>query len=587
MRRDPLRSQLVFPLAAVLLFWTYMTVSVAIQSGPNIDERAHLGAGLFFWETGRLDAYLVNPPTSRILCTAPIALFRQPIDADWVNIDDDYFAELGRRPEFALGGSYAEHVGNHRIQKDLFGGRLITIGLSIAIVIGIGVWTSKLVGIGAAVVAMLLWLCSPTVMNYSATIGPDIWGAAGGLIAAIGYARYRCHRNFGSAALLGLAVAAAILTKYTWVFLPLLLVVLEVAVWVRRRPDEESRSTWRFRLAEMFLAIIVCLVALHVMFGFRDGMDRIDSVAYCSRLGQTVEEWLGPFPSPIPVEIIRGIDLQRVDFENGKPSYLFGEHSDHGWWYWHLVALAVKEPIGWLLLVGSGIAALLVGGFRQSTSSSQTHHPDRWIVFLFAAYVVVLVCCQTGFTRYLRYLLPAYPFLCILGGLGADGLWRHRVGRLVVSACLFWAVAANVWIHPLPHAYFNELCGGPKYGRRVLLGPSIEWGEDHWRVQQWLEQHEALDYRLIGTYSPLDLPLRLLKPAQSEHDLRHPAAGTYVWSVNELYSESHRDSPFRSMRPSGRIGYSYLIYELPEQFEKGERDIQGPCPRSTATPNRL
>ncbi|MEZ6059900.1 MAG: hypothetical protein R3C19_06020 [Planctomycetaceae bacterium] len=64
-----------------------VSYGAAIHS-PCIDEIGHFGAGLYHWQTGRLDAYRVNPPMVRMWATLPVSFavpsvdmsFDEPID---------------------------------------------------------------------------------------------------------------------------------------------------------------------------------------------------------------------------------------------------------------------------------------------------------------------------------------------------------------------------------------------------------------------------------------------------------------------------------------------------------------------------
>src|SRR5690606_18779221 len=62
------------------------------------------------------------------------------------------------------------------------------------------------------------------------------------------------------------------------------------------------------------------------------------------------DTWLAKAPVPFPKNYVQGIDTQKVDFERGMRSYLGGEWSDRGWWYFYLYAGAIKIPLGTLLL---------------------------------------------------------------------------------------------------------------------------------------------------------------------------------------------------------------------------------------------
>ena len=126
----------------------------------------------------------------------------------------------------------------------------------------------------------------------------------------------------------------------------------------------------------------------------------------------------------------------RYDFEKGKWSYLHGEELFGGWWYYYLYAMAVKMPVGTLFLIALAklpAGAKTISGRRRSSSrprddSSQKNesfkHPscilhspgsfaDELVVLTPALLVLLLVSSQTGFNRYLRYVLPAFPFLFI------------------------------------------------------------------------------------------------------------------------------------------------------------------------------
>src|SRR5262249_43677115 len=73
---------------------------------------------------------------------------------------------------------------------------------------------------------------------------------------------------------------------------------------------------------------------------------------------------------PVPEDWLRGIDVQRRDFEEfgrTRPSYLAGQWRERGWWYYYLYALAVKLPLGTIALILGGLA-LAVFRCKQSAA---------------------------------------------------------------------------------------------------------------------------------------------------------------------------------------------------------------------------
>ena len=78
----------------------------------------------------------------------------------------------------------------------------------------------------------------------------------------------------------------------------------------------------------------------------------------------TLERWFGIsgnniaallYETPLPQDWV-GFANQMHHQASGGPSYLFGERRMNGWWYYYLVALAVKTPLCllWLLIAARG-----------------------------------------------------------------------------------------------------------------------------------------------------------------------------------------------------------------------------------------
>ena len=75
----------------------------------------------------------------------------------------------------------------------------------------------------------------------------------------------------------------------------------------------------------------------------------------------TIDRWLGPprgdlvaqlYETPLPQDWV-GFATQMHHQASGGPSYLFGERRMKGWWYYYLVALAVKVPLTFWILAAA------------------------------------------------------------------------------------------------------------------------------------------------------------------------------------------------------------------------------------------
>jgi hypothetical protein len=216
--------------------------------------------------------------------------------------------------------------------------------------------------------------------------------------------------------------------------------------------------------------------------------------------------WAGAIPVPLPADFVQGIDTQRYDFERGLPSYLRGQWADHGWWYYYLYALLIKEPLGTWALVALAIGvtigdvlnkrrqpsplAPVPGNMRGTVPFSSGENRDSprpmpsplaplpkgegelsfsasWrdeMVVLAPFFVImVFVSSQTGFSVHSRYMIPALPFLFV---------WTSKIGRVferrpfnrkrwalaaAVVVAMVWSVASSLSIYPHSLSYFNAL----------------------------------------------------------------------------------------------------------------------------------
>lgn len=425
-------------------------------------------------------------------------------------------------------------------------------------------------------------------------------------------------------------------------------------------PQSEIRNPKSFLQLAAILAIAVYI--LNLGYGFESSFQRLGKFRFISRtLGGTEAHttpgnrfagtWLASLPVPVPANYLAGIDVQKYDFEKKKWSYLRGKQKLGGWWYYYLYAMLVKVPIGTLLLFALTCvvatircAASLWRAWRRQPPglpppnqpihehsasvspapadpaaaapailhlpSTILHPPfsflDTLTLLAPAIAVLILISAETGFSRYLRYALPCFPFVFIWvsqlvclppfarGGRGGSraiaecGLrianWRARFAiPLVAWLALTAATVSSLAVFPHSLAYFNEWAGGPTQGHAHLLDGNIDWGQDLLELKRWYNANpeaRPLYLKFMALFDPKisgmqfeRLPRRNVdpqRPSEPPADIR-PAPGWYAISVNELYSYKHfGDHPddcawFRQRQPLARAGYSIVIFHVPAE----------------------
>ncbi len=544
----------------------------AYRHSPTVDETAHLPSGMSHWEFRRFDLYAVNPPLVRLVAAIPV-LFSDA-KRDWSN----YTTDRSRRLEFAVGRDFLRANGDRSYWYFTIA-RWACIPFSLLGMFVCARWAGELYGEWAGLCAAVLWCFSPMILGHGQLITPDVGAASIGLTASYAFWKFMSRPAPGSTVVAGAVLGVAWLTKATLLLLgPVWLMLWLLDRFYLRRRDEGGASERVPRLVELVLLFLIAVLVIHVGYGFEGSFARLGDIEFVSRLGVTDEgrqRWsehrLGDMPVPLPENYVRGIDRQKADFEAGWESYLRGEWRKGGWWYYYLYGLAVKLPVGLLVLLGLGTLGVLCGRPLMR---------DEWFVVVPAMSVIAFVSSQTGFNHHVRYVLPALPFLFIFacrvfrsprrGGGNCELVGGRRSRRIVDTVAIGavgWFVLSSLSVYPHSLSYFNELVGGPRNGHRHLLNSNIDWGQDLLYLREWLERHpEArpvyLAYFPSWQSGPLVERLPVEKFARSEIV---PQPGWYAVSLNELYGPRDDLRFLRDLRPIHRAGYSILVFRVSDQ----------------------
>ncbi|MGO8697229.1 MAG: hypothetical protein ACLQVY_05865 [Limisphaerales bacterium] len=533
-----------------------------------------MGATVYWYRTLGFDVFNVNAPLTRIVVALPVRMCNPRCDFGC------YSSRPQDRSEWAIGSAFIAANSSEKVRWCFTLGRWSLIPL---LLVG-GYFGHRLAkgmyGWAGGFVFLALWCFSPSVLAWGATICPDAVAAALGLVAVYTFRQWLLKPTWVWSMIAGISLGLLPLAKPTWMVAfalwPLIWSLWTLPIWLTRL---ELRSLALPPFRQLAAVLVLGLYVLNLGYLF-DGTSRpLGQYVFISHLfrGPEVPEnqrsavlqnrftgtLSGAIPVPLPAEFVQGIDTQRYDFERGLPSYLRGEHADHGWWYYYLYALAIKEPLGtWCLAaLAVGVSASDIRRTHQAVPAGPASAPtplpkgegrlfsaswrDEMVVLVPLLAILVFVSSQTGFSVHSRYVLPALPFLFVwiskIGRVFEMGRFSRR--RLAIAAILIvalaWSVGSSLSIYPHSLSYFNELaavlptpadtsyptpnCGdetnrgilswikdaltaGPRNGPRHLLDSNMDSGQDFFYLEDWCEAHpEARPMKLayLGAY-PLE-----------------------------------------------------------------------------------
>lgn len=561
-------QRFVWPVC-ILIAHTVLLCNSAFVNSPNIDELAHLPSGISHWKFGRFDLYRVNPPLVRMVAAMPVMMTDAVLD--WSNYRDSPYS----RSEFLVGQSF---VTNNQFESFRYFAmaRLACIPFSLLGCVVAYRWAMELYGANAAIVAMSLYAFCPNMLAWGASITPDAAAASTALLAVWTFWKWLKSPKLSMAVAAGLALGVALLCKTTAVFLFPFYFTVWIGARVRHSGTPEA-GKWPVR--HFAVLSVSGAYLLNLGYGFEGSLTRLGDFRFVSRAlsGEEVPHEganrfsgsiLAGVPVPLPFNFVRGIDLQKFDFEQGKWSYLMGEQKKGGWWYYYLVAFAVKNPLAFLTIM----VTALVSVFRGRPSL----HRHELFLLVPPLFLFVLVSSQTGFNRYYRYLLPCVPFLFVFASRIVSGTnLRSQWGRIAL-ACAVVMAAETLFVFPHTMSFFNIAVGGPLHGPEYLLDGNVDWGQDLLELKRWYDAHPEARPFHAAYFADWDIApsiARIESEAIPKHtDLTQPppdlAPGWYAVSVNYVYGLHYFDgsSPvyryFKSRSPIDRAGYSIYIYHV-------------------------
>ncbi|HXC53540.1 MAG TPA: glycosyltransferase family 39 protein [Candidatus Limnocylindrales bacterium] len=530
-------SNRIVMLGVVLGFFAIMAVIAARTNTPTPDEFVYVPAGYYHLTTGDLTFDTTNPPLLKMLMAAPLLAMDVRIDTSPKARDNS--TGWGA---WIFGTSFME-LNRERYLDAFFRARLVIVALGLVLGVLVFARARELLSPAGALAALLVYGTMPPVIAHASVATLDVGVSLALFAALIAAARFARSKAVVWALATGAAFGFGFAIKGTAALFAPLVPILVAAEW----DDWNADGIRRFVIggASMLAAAWLAILVSYRFSGF-----------------------------PLPAPLVEGIRFQIAASSSGEfPAFLFGSWSQKGWWYYYLVALVLKTPIASLVLFVAGIVAIATGQGRPGDAAGSRRAEAAWILIppLFLLYVLSFHYAKD---YGIRYLLPAFPFLVLLAGRGADLLLRSGTyARAALAVLLVWQTAACAFAGPHQLAYFNELAGGPDRARTLLLDSNLDWGQDLGRLAYYLHDR-GLRSACIGYFghvSPKVYDLDFTLPPTT------PAPGLCAISANFLagypYAITYAGDRIRGVRPGAwswfdklvpiaRIGRSIYVYDV-------------------------
>lgn len=432
----------------------------------------------------------------------------------------------------------ANDDGAHGLDDVTFLARLVPIALAVAAGLGVHRLARMLHGEAAGLVAAAAWFTTPYLIGLGHLATTDVPFAAAVVWTSVALLAHLRAPSDRTAAIVGLALGAALLTRH----LAVVVVATTVASMVI--------SGWGDRRTAARHAVLALLVPFALVWIAYRAIDPGggDDARLAGFVAAGHDDLLTRLVLlvPWPQEWAAGFSYLTLTSEP-RPAYLFGQAWDGSRvWFFPGSALA-KLPATLVVAIGAG----LVAAVRRRAGGAEAVH-----VALVPAVALSLALLAQPLNLGLRYAVPVLALVLVLAAPVGAAL-AHRRGRVLLGGVL--AVQVVACLVAVPHSLawtpppFTD-------GYRWVSDSNLDYGQDLVRLRDW----EHIDGALVSVVAPRGLrpppgssPLLGVDPTTIEGWVAVGATSLTVVDRDEL-------AWLRAYCPVGTIGGSILLYEFDE-----------------------
>jgi hypothetical protein len=436
-------------------------------------------------------------------------------------------------------------------RKDQEEGRYMMILFSFFTALYVFKWCRDLYGKKGWILPLLLLLFDPLYLAYTTIITTDL--ACGAFLVAILYhsRRYLLYAHRKDFYLTALFTGLGIVTKQNMLFVVLLLPILSIVHFVLSS-SSGNKILAKGIITDVLLFGIMIVLVINIMYYFHRSFIPFGNYTFESHTLQNLQRnlsFLHRVPVPLPHAYVQSVDMIKAhaDIGAGKPNstyngvYLFGQLKLEGkFWYYYLVMLWYKMPIGTMLLVSASIP-LFIKRFRTKAFAEKY----QFLIIPIAFYLIVLSFFnqfQTG----IRHLLLVFPLLFI--GLGY--LFRclknaPSTYKILTGVAIAYTFISVAFYYPYLIPYTNEFITNKKTLYRKIYDSSVDYGQSDSSLNSFIAKHPQ--YKKA---SPV------------------PDTGKYAVLMGQVINTYFREAnPYRwyqRFEPTGQSKFVILTFDIKE-----------------------
>ena len=508
------RVSRVFSVIIIFVLGTLPIIGTYTVFSHTTDEPAHIAAGMELLDRGAFTYEQQHPPLARLaVALGPYLLGARSHGASYIT--DEGLAILYTSDDYL---------------QTLRAARLGVLPFFIALVAITWAWAYRDFGAVAGGIAALILVTTPPLLAHAGLATTDMPVAAAFVAALFAFVRWLENPNASRTVMVGVATALAITAKLSALaFLPICFAAALALRWAGERGRWSPFSLIQHAPSALPAGMAAFGVTVWVVYG-------------CPA------DPLQPFQ-----QLWSGIEEVARHNARGHDSFFCGQVSHEGHWLFFPTVLLVKTPLPFLVLSGVGALIVLRRHWREW----------RYLMPLASVMAILAVAMASRIHLGVRYILPLYPMLAMIAGIGAGSLFvtRSIKSYILLTIIIIGQLSVVAMNFPDRLAYFNLFAGAEP--ERLLVDSDLDWGQDINRVAT------ELGARGIGrVFAALQGSADLSRhgfPAHGDLDWYQPATGWIVISLTQ-WAFGTNPPPYdgyawlKAFEPVATIGKTVRLY---------------------------
>jgi len=472
-------------LVVLLLIELAAQLYLSSADSQTTDEAVHVSAGYTYWTKGDYRFNPEHPPLVKLLSALPLVFMdlKTPDDAIYWSKSGDFFYDNWRENR-AYGEDFFYALGNNA-KAMVFWSRLASVLITLVLGLMIFLLANKFYGEKIGLLALFVYVFNPTILAHGHLVTTDIAVSLGFILTLYSLYLMQKNKSWKYVIFMSLSLAVAFLSKFTAVIL-VPCIAAQLIYWLIAKKIK-WREFWLLCLKIVCSALLLILIIFSVYgFDFRPAGDmsalKQQIINQNPAVDRALVDKIDSFGSIknvlVPKDFFKGMVLVLGHTRAGHDSYLLGQTSRTGWWYYFPVVFTAKNSLFLLILIPPAI-------FYVFRKKDKTGFASMLLIFS-AVYFLSAMTSKADLG--IRHILPIFPLIFILISrlfIGSKKRYSHFLYIMFAAILLEVIIAFPFYI-----SYFNQAFGWQKNGYKIASDSNADWGQDLVRIKKFIDSNK-------------------------------------------------------------------------------------------------